>query len=118
MKVKEIVEILDAEIIIEGQDLEVDVNTACGSDLMSDVMAYAGDKEILLTGLVNPQVVRTAEMMDIKVVIFVRAKKPGEYIVDMAKEKGIILLTTKYHMFVACGKLFSKGITGGDEGFE
>ncbi|HHY23071.1 MAG TPA: hypothetical protein GX527_02375 [Clostridiaceae bacterium] len=118
MKVKNVVEILDAEIITEGQDLSIEVNTACGSDLMSDVMAYADDKEILLTGLVNPQVIRTAEMMDIKVVIFVRAKRPGEYIINMAKEKGIILLTTKYHMFVACGKLFSEGITGGDESIE
>jgi len=118
MKARNIIEILDAEVITEGQDLEIDVTTACGSDLMSDVMAYAGDKEILLTGLVNPQVIRTAEMMDIKVVIFVRAKKPGEYIINMAKDKGIILLTTKYHMFVACGKLFSEGITGGDERIE
>lgn len=118
MRVKDIIEILDAEIIIEDQELNFEITTACGSDLMSDVMAYGDDKEILLTGLVNPQVVRTAEMMDIKVVIFVRAKRPGEYIINLAKEKGIVLLTTKYHMFVACGKLFNEGITGGDEGIE
>ena len=80
-------------------------------------MAYADDKEILLTGLVNPQVIRTAEMMDIKVVIFVKQKARRVYY-KYGKKKGIILLTTKYHMFVACGKLFSEGITGGDESIE
>ena len=114
MKLKELIEILEAEILTQTQNSEMELKCACGSDLMSDVMAYAGDKDILLTGLVNPQVIRTAEMMDIKVVIFVRGKRPGEPIIDMAKEKGIVLLITGYPMFTACGKLFMKGITGGD----
>ncbi|NSW89162.1 MAG: hypothetical protein HPY74_00520 [Firmicutes bacterium] len=114
MRIKEIIEILNAGILTGEQELELDVKTACGSDLMSDVMAYAGDKDILLTGLVNPQVIRTAEMMDIKVIIFVRGKKPGDSIIGMARERSIILLTTEYPMFIACGKLFSQGITGGD----
>ncbi|MFZ5990132.1 MAG: hypothetical protein ACOYWZ_23810, partial [Bacillota bacterium] len=84
----------------------------CGADLMSDVMAYVKENVVLLTGLINPQVVRTAEMMDIKVIAFVRGKKPEQKIVDLAKEKGITIMTTKHPMFIACGKLYSAGITG------
>lgn len=113
MRLNELAQVLDAEILVEGCDLDVDVCTACGSDLMSDVMAFGDEKDILLTGLVNPQVIRTAEMMDIKVIIFVRGKKPNSGMLELANEKGIVLMSTKYPMFVACGKLSSIGISGG-----
>jgi len=113
MRVDNIALILDAELLIEGCNLEIDVCTACGSDLMSDVMAYGDEKDILLTGLVNPQVIRTAEMMDIKVVVFVRGKRPNNSMLELASEKGIVLMTTRHPMFVACGKLCDAGISGG-----
>ena len=75
MKVQNIVNILKAEILAEG-DLQEEVKTACGSDMMSDVLAFVKDQSVLLTGLVNPQVVRTAEMMDMHCIIFVRGKRP------------------------------------------
>lgn len=112
MKIKEIVKLLDAEILAGEENHEMEICSACGSDLMSDVMAYVKENILLLTGLISPQVVRTAEMMDIKVITFVRGKIPGENIVDLAKEKSIILLATKHPMFIACGKLYSAGITG------
>jgi len=112
VKIAEIVKILDAEILTENANMDIDVCSACGSDLMSDVMAYVKDNVILLTGLVSPQVVRTAEMMDIKAVCFVRGKKPGKNIIDLANEKGIILLTTNHPMFITCGMLFNAGLTG------
>jgi len=112
MKVKEIIEILEGTLVVEGVDLELDIKSACGSDLMSDVMAYVKENVVLLTGLVNPQVIRTAEMMDIKVVVFVRGKIPGESIISLAREKGITVITTKHSMFIACGKLYSSGLTG------
>ncbi|AUS97833.1 hypothetical protein CDQ84_00110 [Clostridium thermosuccinogenes] len=112
MKLREVIGILDAEILSCEENLDIDIKSACGSDLMSDVMAYVKDSVLLLTGLVNPQVIRTAEMMDIKVVVFVRGKNPGENIIDLAKEKGISVLTTKLPMFIACGKLYSAGLTG------
>ncbi|NLD47775.1 MAG: hypothetical protein GX660_11335 [Clostridiaceae bacterium] len=111
MKVSEIVDILEAEIL-SGSDQEIDVCSACGADLMSDVMAYVKESVVLLTGLVNPQVVRTAEMMDIKVIVFVRGKKPEEKMIELAMEKGIVIITTKYPMFLACGRLYSAGLTG------
>ena len=76
MKVQNIVNILKAEILAEG-DLQEEVKTACGSDMMSDVLAFVKDQSVLLTGLVNPQVVRTAEMMDIAAICFVRGKTPA-----------------------------------------
>lgn len=112
MKVSEIISILDAELLTGEENLDMDIQHACGADLMSDVMAYVKENVVLLTGLVNPQVVRTAEMMDIKVIVFVRGKVPDEKLVQFAKEKGITVLITKNPMFIACGKLYSAGITG------
>jgi predicted transcriptional regulator len=110
MKASDIRIILEADVLTCEENLNMDVFAACGSDLMSDVMAYVKDNVVLLTGLVNPQVVRTAEMMDIKLIVFIRGKRPEETIVQMAKEKGITVMTTKDPMFIACGKLYSAGL--------
>ena len=112
MKIDEVVKILDAEILTDINLPDIDICSACGSDLMSDVMAYVKENVLLLTGLVNPQVLRTAEMMDIKAVVFVRGKKPGETIIDMGREKGIAILASNDPMFIACGKLYNAGLTG------
>lgn len=111
MKLREIIEILDADLL-SGDNLEMEILSACGSDLMSDVMAYVKENVLLMTGLVSPQVIRTAEMMDINVVVFVRGKIPGENILDLAAEKGIAVMTTCNSMFIACGKLYEAGLTG------
>ena len=85
MIVKDIIDILDGEIICEG-DLNTEIKTACGSDMMSDVLAFVKDQSVLLTGLVNPQVVRTAEMMDMACIVFVRGKMPDQGIIDLAEQ--------------------------------
>lgn len=112
MKVNEIAKVLEAEILVGSENCEIEITSACGSDLMSDVMAYVKENVLLLTGLNNPQVIRTAEMMDIKIVLFVRGKNPDENVINLAKDKNIMVLTTKNPMFIACGKLYSAGITG------
>jgi hypothetical protein len=112
MNVRDVIEILDAELLTGSESLDLEVTSACGSDLMSDVMAYVKDNVLMLTGLVNAQVIRTAEMMDIKVVVFVRGKVPGQCVVGLAAEKDIVVLTTKNPMYIACGKLYNAGITG------
>jgi predicted transcriptional regulator len=113
MKLHEIADAINAEILTHGENPEIDIHLACGSDLMSDVMAYVdGSDFLLLTGLLNLQVVRTAEMMDIRAIVFVRGKKPGANIIEMAKERGIAVMSTKHPMFVACGKLYDAGIVG------
>ena len=112
MIVKDIIDILEGEIICEGA-LEQEIKTACGSDMMSDVLAFVKDQSVLLTGLVNPQVVRTAEMMDMACIVFVRGKIPDESIIRLAEQRGITLMKTRYRMFTACGLLYTNGLSGG-----
>jgi len=113
MKVREIVGLLDAKVFIGEDQLDLEVQSACGADLMSDVMAFVKERVVLLTGLMNPQALRTADLLDIKVIVFVRGKKPTPDLVAMAEESGMILLTTKYSMFLACGRLYEAGLRGG-----
>lgn len=114
MVIKDIIDILKGEVICEG-DLNHEIKTACGSDMMSDVLAFVKDQSVLLTGLVNPQVVRTAEMMDMACIVFVRGKQPDQSIIDLAKSRDITLIKTHYRMFTACGLLYSNGLSGGCE---
>ena len=110
MKISEIRELLDADLLV-GQDIaEKEVFSACGSDMLSDVLAYVKDQAVLLTGLVNSQVIRTAEMMDMVCIVFVRSKRPTEEMLDLARESGIAVMCTKKRMYEACGKLYAGGL--------
>ena len=115
MTVKQVQEILKAQLITGEELLDHEVHTACGSDMMSDVLAYVKDQSVLLTGLVNTQVVRTAEMMDMVCIVFVRGKQPDEQIIKLAEERDIAVLVTDYRLFTACGLLFESGLRGGCE---
>lgn len=110
MKVKEIVEALNAEIVCGADKSEMEIDSAFGSDMMSDVLAYVNDRSVLLTGLINAQVIRTAEMMDMPCIVFVRAKKPNAEMIELAKERGIVLIATDLRMYEACGKLYMNGL--------
>ncbi|MBR2315981.1 MAG: hypothetical protein IKA56_04990, partial [Clostridia bacterium] len=99
MTVKDIVEILEGSIIYGEEFLDREVHTACGSDMMSDVLAYVKEQAVLLTGLVNPQVIRTAVMMDMRCVVFVRKKAPTEDMIALAEESGIVLMKSNLRMF-------------------
>lgn len=113
MKVCDCANLLNAEILVKTDSLEEDLKIACGSDLMSDVMAFSSDdSQIMITGLVNPQTIRTAEMLDVKVIIFVRGKVPDENMQELAKEKGIGLMTSPLSMFTCCGLLYEAGLRG------
>ena len=113
MDVQDIKKILNATVYCGEEFLEREVHTACGSDMMSDVLAFVKDQSVLLTGLVNSQVVRTAEMMDMVCVIFVRDKEPGPEILDLAREKGIAVMSSPHRMFTSCGLLYQAGLNGG-----
>jgi predicted transcriptional regulator len=113
MKISEIKSILDAELICGEEFIENEVFTACGSDMMSDVLAYVKEQAVLLSGLVNPQVVRTAEMMDMKCIVFVRGKRPDIDMIELAEQRDIVLLGTRLEMFTACGLLYKNGLKGG-----
>ena len=113
MKIGKIVELLDAEVL-SGEDLmNTHVYSACGSDMMSDVLAFVKEQAVLLTGLVNFQVVRTAEMMDMKCIVFVRGKKPTADILAYAADCRIAALRAEERMYVACGRLYENGLRGG-----
>ncbi len=110
MKIGKIAELLEANVVCGEELLDVDVKSACGCDMMSDVLAYVKDQAVLLTGLCNLQVVRTAVMMDMKCIVFVRSKKPTDDIVELAKESGIVVLTSDMRMYSACGLLYTNGL--------
>lgn len=116
MTVKDVARLLDAQVLWADEPLlEAEVHTACGSDMMSDVLAYVKDRALLLTGLVNAQVIRTAEMLDVVCVVFVRGKQPDEQMLALARERGIGVLSTEHRMFTACGLLYSHGLEGGGQ---
>ena len=112
MTIREVAEILDAKVLIGEDRMEEPVDTACGSDLMSDVLAFVKDKTVLITGLINPHVVRTSEMLDITCIVFARGKQPSEEILEMAEEIGITVLATEMTTYTACGELYIHGLPG------
>lgn len=117
MKIQEVKQLLSCAIWVGEERLEKEIFSACGCDLMSDVLAFAKEKVLLLTGLVNPQVIRTAEMLDIKTIVFVRGKKPTDDMIQMAADKKMTLLSTEEPLYSACGKLYNAGLIngGGDQ---
>ncbi len=115
MLLSDIREILDADVLTDEDDAalsQVDIHMACGCDLMSDVLAFVKDQALLLSGLINLQVIRTAEMMDIAAVCFVRGKVPADDVIALAKDRGIALLATDHPLYNACGMLYDKGLRG------
>lgn len=113
MTIKELMETLEAELLTPEADLDKEVHSACGSDLMSDVLAFVKDQAVLITGLNNLQVVNTANNMDMVCIVFVRGKRPDETILNLAEKMDITVLTTQFTMFSACGLLYEQGIRGG-----
>ncbi|NOR53184.1 MAG: transcriptional regulator [Candidatus Aminicenantes bacterium] len=112
MTLKKIKELLQAEVITGEDCLDIEISFAGGSDLMSDVLAFGKPGILLLTGLSNSQSVRTANIIDAKAIVYVRGKKPDKMGIELAREKGIPLLSTKFMMYTTCGLLFSHGLPG------
>ena len=110
MTVKEIAQILDAQWLCGQEEGDRVVHYAFASDRMSDVLAYVQEDTVLLTGLVNSQSVRTAEMLDLPCVVFVRGKNPHQDAILRARELGMAALSTQYTMFESCGKLYTAGM--------
>jgi hypothetical protein len=113
MTLQEVKTILEAKVLCEEQHLGNEVLSAFACDFMSDVLAYAHNQPLLLTGLVNPQVIRTAEMMDVPCIVFVRGKLPDEAMLELAAERGIVLMSTQKTLYLSSGLLFTNGLQGG-----
>ena len=112
MKISKIQELLEAKVLCCEENLGKHVYSAFGCDLMSDVLAYVSDQAVLLTGLVNPQVIRTALMLDMVCIVFVRSKEPSEEMLALAKENGIVMMSTNKTLYNTCGLLYSNGLVG------
>ncbi|RLC67341.1 MAG: hypothetical protein DRI48_02555 [Chloroflexi bacterium] len=110
MKLREVLKIIEGKMISENANLDQEVQMGCGADLMSDVLAFTHEGTLLMSGLTNPQVVRTAEMAGIKAIVFVRGKIPAPETIALAEEKNIPLLASKYTMFETCGRLYQAGL--------
>lgn len=110
MKVKDLVRIINGKLLHKNIDLNREIKGGCGADLMSDVLASIQPEAVLLTGLCNPQVIRTAQMADVAAVVFVRGKQPPKETIQLAEEEGIPLITSPYGMFELCGRLYQAGL--------
>lgn len=112
MLIKEIVELIDGNILMGKENLSENIDNAFSSDLMSDVLAHVGENAVLLTGLNNQQVIRTAEMLDLKAIVFVRGKIPAADLLELARENEIAIISTRHTLYTASGILFGKGLAG------
>lgn len=110
MNLQKLIEIIDGTLINHSADLSREIKGGCGADLMSDVLASIQPEAVLLTGLCNPQVIRTAQMADVAAIVLVRGKTPPKETVDLAKSEGIPLISSPYGMFELCGRLYQAGL--------
>ena len=111
MKLGEVKELLNAEVLICEEELNsIEIEKGYASDLMSDVLAFSSPAVLLITGLTNIQIFRTAQMLDIPAIVFVRGKKPDNDFLNLAKESNMPILCTYMSMFEACGRLYGKGL--------
>ena len=112
MTIADMVSVLHARVLCGEERLATPVYTACCSDLMSDVLAFVNEKTVLITGLTNHHVLRTADMLDLKGLVFARGKVPGEELLEQAQEQGLVVMTTRETAFTACGLLYQAGLRG------
>ena len=112
MTIREVMELVDGRVLVGEDRLDEQVDTACGSDLMSDVLAFVKDKTVLITGLINPHVLRTSEMLDITCIVFSRGKLPSDEMLEMADEIGITVISSPLTTYTACGELYIHGLPG------
>jgi predicted transcriptional regulator len=114
MKLTDVISIVEGDVLSSKIDPDIEIKCVAAADLMSDVLAFAEPGSVLVTGLCNPQVVRTAEMADIVAIVFVRGKIPPLETIELAEEKGIPLVATCYTMFEMSGRLYQAGLRGCD----
>jgi len=112
VRLYDVVRILDAEVVTGEDKLDVEVEAGCGCDLISDLLAFTKARMLVLTGLVSPQIIRAAEMIDLTAIAFVRGKRPTSDIIAMARETGLPILCTDYPLYESAGLLFKAGLPG------
>lgn len=113
MLISDIMKTVNAELLTGNISDDLDIQYAFSADMMSDVLAYADNRMLLITGLSNPQTIRTAEMLDIRCILYVRGKRPDQSCLSLAEQNGITVLRSSLSMFNVCGLLYEAGIRGG-----
>ena len=112
MKLSEIGALLQCEVLAGEDDLCVDIQQVVASDGMSEILAFAKSRELMITGLTNIQSIRTADIAGVSAVIYCRGKRPDKKVIEFARQKKIPVLVTPMVMFDICGILFNKGLKG------
>jgi len=113
MELKRIVDKVDGQVVFGDTFMKTEIDSACGADLMSDVLACnINPHTLLITSLINIQVMRTADIVDLAAILFVRGKSPGDDVIKLAKKSSIPLIVTDLDMFETCGRLFELGLKG------
>lgn len=115
MTIAEVLRIVNGDVLTSDADLTREVDSAFGADLMSDVLAFVTENSLLITGLINPHVIRTAEMLDIGCILFSRGKQPSEEMLEMAQDADITILSTKMTTYTVSGELYKHGLPGTNE---
>lgn len=110
MNIRDLIQIIEGTLITKTPNLSREIKGGFGADLMSDVLASIQPEAVLLTGLCNPQVVRTAQMADVTAIVLVRGKQPPEETIRLANEECVPLISTPFGMFEVCGRLHDAGL--------
>lgn len=110
MKLKEIIDVVEGRLLTKQTNLDIEITSCGASDLMSDVLSFMKPGSLLLTGLVHPQSVRTAEVAELAAIVFVRGKTPGPEVIHLAEELKIPLIASPHGMFEICGRLYAAGL--------
>ncbi|MDA8217830.1 MAG: DRTGG domain-containing protein [Dehalococcoidales bacterium] len=114
MRLRDIITLLEGRSVFPEANLDLDITSACGADLMSDVLAFVHSGSLLLTGLTNPHVIRTAEVVEVAAIVLVRGKIPPKETTDLAREKGIPIILTPHTLFECSGRLYKAGVESCD----
>lgn len=114
MKLSDAITLLDARLLTPDLPVDAEIVTACGADLMSDVLVFVHTGTLLCTGLTNPQIIMTAEVAEIAAVVIVRGKQPPPETIRLAEDKGIPLICAPYTLFECCGRLYAAGLQSCD----
>jgi predicted transcriptional regulator len=112
MRIEEIKDILECDVLTDDHDLSIEVNKVLASDGMSEILAFHSPGALMVTGLTNIQSVRTADFADARAIVYIRGKRPNEKTIELARQKSITVMATNHGMFDVCGMLWSQGMKG------
>lgn len=118
MKISDIAQLIDGEILTHTPKDDIDIHGAFAGDLMSDVLASIQPESLLVTGLNNPQVIRTALIADVRLVILARGKIPSPETIDLANADELPIISSPLGVFEISGRLMANNIISYEEDFK